>query len=385
MGLAGRSALDKVLALRGGADLVAVWAQLYSLIEAVAGVALAGLGTGLAVYVARTSHVERQRELLREAFKLGLAVSLPFALAGALAGFVYGDALTGGKLPSGVLALAAAVGWVSVLAGLVTSLWQGQQRRGLLLAFAVASALLLLGAALLVLAEHVPVALLTACALPAIVVVFIGRPADRAGRFRSRSHPLRRYILPSVAIGILSPASTLVARAAVGEALSWHDAGVLQALWRLSDWVCGFAGGVLSVYFLPQLAGAGQGERFRAVLYRAAKSTLIPAAVILGLFSVLQRPLLSLFYADEFRASDLTAGLIFAGGWLRIAAWVALFGLYAQRRTLALTVGELLSLPLFAALALASGSGLTLERVGFFWLVSYCAYLGFNWWALRRN
>jgi len=33
---------------------------------------------------------------------------------------------------------------------------------------------------------------------------------------------------------------------------------VLQALWRLLDWVGGFASGVLSVYFLPQLAAARQ-------------------------------------------------------------------------------------------------------------------------------
>jgi PST family polysaccharide transporter len=228
------------------------------------------------------------------------------------------------------------------------------------------------------------IALLVAQAIPAVVVVFIAHPSDTAGRFRSRSHPLRRYVLPSIAIGLLSPGSALVARAAVGDALSWHDAGVMQALWRLSDWVSSFAAGVLSFYFLPQLAAAGQGERFRAVLRTAAKATLVPAALVLGAFCLLQDRLLGILYSDEFRASDLTAMLIFVGGWVRIASWVALFGLYAQRRTIALTVGEFLSLPLFAALALAAGERLTLELVGVFWLLSYCAYLAFNWWAVRR-
>ena len=363
---------------------MALWAQLASLGEVVAGVALAGLGTGLAVYVARTSRIERQRELLREAFKMGLGVAAPFALAAAAAGYFFNDALTGGKLGPGVVALAAAAGWIGVLPGLVGSLWQGQQRRDSLLAFAVVSALLSLGAAALAPAQWVLIALLAAQALPAAVVIFIAQPADRAGRFRSRSHPLRRYVLPSVAIGLLSPASALVARAAVGDALSWHDAGVMQALWRLSEWVSGFAAGVLSFYFLPQLAAAGQGERFRAVLRTAAKATLIPAALVFGAFCVLQRPLLGILYADDFRASDLAAVLIFAGGWVRIASWVAMFGLYAQRRTVALAVGELLSLPLFAALVLAAGGRLTLEMVGVSWLASYCAYLAFNWWALRR-
>jgi O-antigen/teichoic acid export membrane protein len=271
-----------------------------------------------------------------------------------------------------------------VLPGLVASLWLGQQRRGLLLAFAAGSALVSLIAVLLAPSEALMGVLLAAQAIPVLVVLFIARPADTAGRFRSRSHPLRRYVLPSIAIGLLSPASALVARAAVGESLSWHDAGVLQALWRLSDWVCGVAAGVLSVYFLPQLAAAGQGERFKAVLRSAAKGTLIPAALVLGIFYLWQGPLLALLYAKEFRASDAAVALIFAGCWIRIAAWVALFGLYAQRRTIALTVGELLSLPLFAALVVAAGERLTLELVGGFWVLAYCAYLAFNWWALRR-
>src|SRR5690242_12973093 len=51
VGLAGRSGVDKVLTLRGGPELVAFWAQLGSIIEVVAGVALAGVGTGISVLV----------------------------------------------------------------------------------------------------------------------------------------------------------------------------------------------------------------------------------------------------------------------------------------------------------------------------------------------
>jgi len=374
-----------VLALRGGADLVALWAQLSSLIEVVSGVALAGLGTGLAVYAARTSSLERQRQLLREALKIGLIVALPVAVAGVAAGLFYGDLLAGGKLSGPVLALGAGVGWIAVIPGLIGSLWLGQQRRDLMLAVALASALLGVGVAWLAPAGRLLALLAAAQAVPAVIVLFIGRPADRAGRFRSRSHPLRRYVLPSVAIGILSPASTLVARAVVGDALSWHEAGVLQALWRLSDWVCGFAGGVLSVHYLPQLAAARERARFAAVLRAAALRTLVPSAAVLALFFALHRPLLAALYDETFRASNLAVALLFAGSLARIGAWVAMFGLYARRRTRALALGEFLSLPLFAFFALAAGRSLTLELAGLFWLVAFCAYLAFNVAALRRQ
>ena len=78
-----------------------------------------------------------------------------------------------------------------------------------------------------------------------------------APRRARRGHDHARALHPAgVAIGILSPASMLVVRSVVGESLSWHDSGVLQALWRISDWVCGLAGGLLSVVYLPRMASA---------------------------------------------------------------------------------------------------------------------------------
>ena len=129
-------------------------------------------------------------------------------------------------------------------------------------------------------------------------------------------------------------------RTALGDPRREFHAGVMQALWRLSDWVGSFAGGIMGFYFLPQLAAAGQGERFQAVLRTAAKTTLIPAAAVLGLFCIAQGPLLDVLYSSEFRVSNTTAALFFVGSWLRIASWLPLYGLYARRRTLALTAGE---------------------------------------------
>jgi hypothetical protein len=69
---------------------------------------------------------------------------------------------------------------------------------------------------------------------------------------------------------------------------------------------------------------------------------------------------------------------------VRIASWVALFALYAMRRTAAIAIGELLSLPLFTALLALSGERLTLELAGALWLLSFAVYCGFNLWAVRR-
>ena len=78
-----------MLTLRGGPELVAYWGQLGSIIEVVAGVALAGVGTGISVLVAQADRPERQRELLHRSLGIGLAVSAPVMLTVIAASFAF--------------------------------------------------------------------------------------------------------------------------------------------------------------------------------------------------------------------------------------------------------------------------------------------------------
>ena len=353
-----------MLALRGGAELVAAWAQLSSLIEVVAGASLAGVGAGVTVYVAQAATREQQLAALRGGLLVGLAVSAVVALA---------------VLPLAVLG--AVVGLAAMLAGTVNAYWLGQQRRGAILALAVVSAMLALAAALLAPRNAILEALAIATALPALAGILVLRDVRRVAAL---GEPLRRYILPGLAVGILGPASLVAARAMVGDVLSWHEAGVLQALWRLADWVCAVAAGILSLIFLPQLAAARSDADFNALLARAAKMVLLPSAIVFGVLYALHRPLLAALYEPSVVASDGAVALLFAGSWVRIVAWLPLFALYALRRTRAIAVGELLSLPLFALLVATAGRDLSLELVGGCWLAAYIAYGAFNFWAARR-
>lgn len=370
--------------MRGGAELVALWAQLAGLMELVSGVALAGVGTGLAVYAARSRSPQRQGDLLREALRMGLAVSLPAALAVAAIGALFADALSGGKLPPALVAIGAAAGWVAVIPGLMNNLWLGQQHRARMLALALGSASLALAVALLAPAQQLLPLLAISQALPAVVIFLAARNTNARPRFRSRSHPLRRYLLPGISIGILSPASMLVARSVVGESLSWHEAGVLQALWRVSDWVFGLTSGILSVYFLPRFAAARASPQLYVEMRRAFAATVLPAAAVFAALFFAHRPLLAALYQADFAAPDAAVALLFAGNVARIASWIPLFALYAMRRTRAIAVGELLSLPLFAALLALAGERLSLAHVGAFWLAAFAAYCAFNFWAARR-
>ena len=384
-GLASRSAVDKLLTLRGGAELVALWAQLSSVIEIVAGVAVAGVGTGLVVYIARAKQPERQRELLTEALKMGLKVALPVALAIGAAGYALSDPLTGGKVAPAVFALAATAGWIAVIPALINNYWMGRQDYGLMLGLCLASLAISLFALICAPQRFTLEFLTVSQALPVAVFLLLRTSRPAAVRFSRRPHPLRRYVLPGLAIGILSPVSMMVSRGSIGDSLSWHDAGVLQALFRVTDWVCALAAGILSLIYLPRFAAARSRQGLDLQIRDAARTTLLPAAIALAALGFAHRPLLELLYAPGVRASDTATALFFAGSLVRIAAWIPLAALYAMRRTREITIGELLSLPLFAALTLAAGRHLTLELAGAFWLISYSAYGAYNLRAMRGS
>jgi polysaccharide transporter, PST family len=373
-----------VLTLRGGPELVAYWGQLGSIIEVVAGVALAGVGTGISVLVAQAARPERQRELLHESLRLAFAVSVPIMLAVIALSFAFPGALAGAGLSQGLVALAAAVGCVAVVPGMLNGYWLGQQRRGLMLALAAGSALALLAAALAAPREHVLAALALAQALPVLAAVFVLRRPKARGPAAADHDPLRRYVLPGLTIGVLTPLAAVAVRDIVAAELSWHDVGLLQALWRVSDWVALVAAGVMAVHFLPRLAAAHGTGRFGAELKRAAAVTLLPAALALTALGAFQRPVFELLYDRTFAMSDAAVALFLAGTLARIASWLPLYALYAMRRTGPLVVGEFLSMPLFAALLAAYPRPLSLEAAGALWLAAYAGYGLFNLWAVRR-
>ena len=364
-----------MLALRGGGELVALWAQLFSVIEMVSGVALSGVAAGLSVLVAQTAPPERQVLLLWRALRLGLVVGLPVALLVAAASVLFSTAWT--------LAIAALAGWIAIVHGTVNSYWLGQQRRDRMLGLAAAGAVLGVAAAIAAPRTLTLELLAISCALPSLVLLFVARPGGAVPREHDRA--LERYLVPGLAIGILSPLSMLAARGFVADAMSWHDAGVLQALWRISDWVGHLAAGVLSVLYLPRLAAAYPGPDFHRTLAAALRAVLLPSVALFAVLFALHRPLLAFLYDASFEVPPGAVALLFAGSVARIAAWVPLFALYAMRRTRAIAVGELLSLPLFAVLVGAAGASLTLERAAVFWLVAYLAYGAFNAWAMLRR
>ena len=388
--LLGRAGLDKMLALAGGPAVVALWAQLQSVVELVNAVALAGVLQGLTVLVTQAGDPRDERSLLQSALRLGLGTSLAVALFVVLAAPWLATWLAQGKIEPLLFLLAAGVGCIAVIPATLSAYWLGkhQQQRMLGLALLVGMVWLLVAAGAW---RGLPLRGLMLVQGGAFLIIGsmvwrylrkLSQPGDGQADGAKYFNKLAKFVPAGLAIGIMSPVSMLLIRGMLSGMLSWDEVGFMQALWRSSEWVTATAAGVLSLVFLPRLSSASGSALFKSEMVRAAVIVLVPAACLLLSIYLNQRAMLAALYDARFAVSDETVALFMLGSWIRIAAWLFLYGLFAMHRTWLIVAGEIVSLPLLALLLWLFADGMTLERTALLYLASYLVYLGFNVAAL---
>lgn len=374
--------LDKVLAVVDSPAMVAMWAQLQSVVDLVSGVTITGVAQGLTVLIAQAQNRQEQAALLRAALKLGPLVSIIVALLFVLALPFMAGWLAHGRLDANLLALAALTGCIAVMPGLMSAYWLGLHRQQRVLQFAMLGSVPLLMVALAAFfGMHIAGMALLQCGALMLAAAPMGWYLHRVARHAEDAAALRKlahFIVAGLAIGIMSPASMLLVRGTLADELSWNDAGLMQALWRATEWVTSCAAGVLSLIFLPRLSAANGTAGFNQELRHAALIVLLPSAMLLWLIFSNQRGVLALLYDARFAVSDQAAALFMLGCMLRIGAWVFLFALFAARRAWLIGIGEVLSLPLFAWMLWRHAEHMTLERAALFYCITYLVYLLFN-------
>jgi hypothetical protein len=384
--LAWRAVFDKIVAMRGGAELVATWAQLQSIADLVAGVVGAGIAPGVAVLVAQAATSSERRAILRGGLRLGAIVAgIALAIVGLLLAL---------PLPffafnaSGALVLAAAsMGFVVVAPSVVGAYWTGCERRYALLAWASGAGAITAALAWAAPRDALLAGLIVAGSVPALAIAAglywrLRNSHERISPDQSRA--LARYIAPSLAIGVFSPIALIVTRAVTAQTMSIADVGVMQAIWRSSEWMTHLAGTVMAIYFSPKLAAATNPTEFARLLRRGLAVVMVPTAIGFVLMAWMQRGVLASLYDASFIATDRAVVAFYFGEWLRVGAWLYLYALYSRHATGAATIGEFLSLPLFAALVVVFRDGLDLERAGLLYCASFAVYLAFNHVTIRR-
>src|ERR1039458_4472875 len=114
--------------------MVALWAQLQSVVELVSAVTMAGGLQGLTVLITQVSESRDERSLLRDALKLSLGTSLAVALIVALAAPELVVWLTQRRLETDLFLLAALAGCITVVPATLNAYWLGKDQQERMLA-----------------------------------------------------------------------------------------------------------------------------------------------------------------------------------------------------------------------------------------------------------
>lgn len=399
-GLAGIALLDKLLTVRLGPVAYAQWSQLQSLGELVAGIVGAGLTQGLVVLAAAGRDHALQMRWLWLSVLMGGATTLPVvAVTGVIvsaAGPAFnapglaaaGTWLTGTldalSQPGWLVLLTLAGAWLGIAQMQLNALWVA--RGHLATAFVVALALTLVSLLAGVLAPAVDVPLWLAVtrvviAVAVLALVWLGvrsHVASPEWRQQSRLHrgELARFLWMGVAIGLLTPLGQMLARSSVAAAHGWETVAAMQGLWRMGGWVGSLAAGLMALWLLPRwsraLGDAVDGLRAGRLL-RDAAGVVVAAWLALLAAWWWQAPLASFMFDAQFVVPRPVAAGFLLGEAIRAFSWTFLFGLMATRRTWAVVVTELASLPLFALLvSVVPTTGL--GGVGQLYAATYVAY-----------
>lgn len=398
-GLLGVALLDKLLTVRLGAVAMAQWAQLQSLGELVAGIVGAGLTQGLVVLAApATDHAQQMRWLWLSVL-MGLAITAPLVLL-ALVPAVVGAWPAGGPEvalpdvardwlaghldalpdPALLVAVVMAGAWLGIGQMQLNSLWVARGHLATSFVVGVALTVASLLAGLLAPAADLPlwlslVRLLLLAAL--LTLLWSGarqhvRTPDWRHWARASRGEMARFLWMGVAIGLLTPAGQMLSRALVAQAHGWEAVAAMQGLWRMGNWVGGLASGLLALWLLPRWSRAGHPPG-AATLLRQGLRVVLPAWLCLLALWWWQAPLAGLLFDARFAVAPQVAAGFLLGEAVRALAWIFLFGLMAARRTWAVVLTELASLPLFAALTWLVPTR-DLADVGWLYLLTYLAY-----------
>ncbi|MBI3902001.1 MAG: hypothetical protein HY306_03525 [Nitrosomonadales bacterium] len=377
-----RAIWEKLLAMHGGPDEIATWAYLQSIIDLISGVGCTGLASGLSVLVAKTHDPMERNGLLVTCLVMALAVALPGLACIFLLLFIAPPALTSSVLYApALMMLAALVGWMSINVGVLNAFLVGKRSYPHIFWLTLLGGMVTFIIVLLSPADWRLTNLVASQGLAGMVVLgwCVSRLArDGMAIYQPYIRQLRPYILPGLAIGILTPVSLLFIRLVVAQALSVQEVGMMHAAWRSSDWVTALAAGAFSIYWLPRMATANWQPDAFMVLKKSSLYVIVPSAIGLAALAVAGTNILSFLFNRQFVMPSTSFLLFLAGDFVRIISWLFLFHLYAHKSTRAIAIGELLSLPLFALFIWLARSHLSITIIGGLWLTTYIAYAVFN-------
>lgn len=386
--------INKVLATFVGTAGYGVVGQFQSLVSIVTSLASGAGNNGVIKFTAEyAGDEERQYLVWRTATMLSLAGAAVGALALLLLREPIAARFLGGQpYVTPIVWLAALLVFV-VLNGLLLAMLNGRQA---ITAFVIAniagSLVSATVAALLVSRWRLEGALLAVALNQAVAFAFTALIARRALALRWRrllghidgptALRLSQFALMTLVSAAALPTAQVVIRDVLARHLGWHDAGLWQAMAKISETHLLLLVSTLSVYFLPKFAALRDAQSLQQEVRRGYSFVLVLVAVSASLIFLLREPLIVTLLTPEFLPIADVLGWQLLGDVLKIGSWVTAYTMVSHARTKTFVATEIGFAVLLAGLtsAFATRWGLAGAAWGYaltyglYWVVTHTAF-----------
>jgi PST family polysaccharide transporter len=378
--------LNKVLAVFVGPTGYAVIGQFQSVVTMASTFASGAVNVGVTKYTAEYGDDPRRQAVVwRTAATMGLCGAAVFAallvaLRAPLAQWALGDA----GLSSVVIWLAASLALL-VLNGLMLAILNGRKAVVPYAASNIAGSLVGAASAVLLVTRFGLYGALVAVAinqaLACGVTAWLFHKACplpwRALVGRIDGPTARRlfgYALMSLTTAIVVPASQIAIRDGLAARLGWHDTGLWQAMWKISETHLLLLTSTLSVYFLPRFAEIRDASELRREVARGYRFVLPLVCASALLLFLLRDVLIRVLLTPAFLPIAAALGLQLVGDVLKIGSWVMAYTMISHARTRTFIVTEVGFTTLLAITTIVLGGHFGLAGAACAYAITYALY-----------
>ena len=197
------------------------------------------------------------------------------------------------------------------------------------------------------------------------------------------SKNLMNYALMAAAGAICAPGTQILVRHYIGVHSSWHAAGYIEAMWRVSAAYLMVVTTTLSVYFIPRMAELSEPKQIRAELLKTYK-LLIPFTIICSTIIYLLRKLVvTWLFTEEFSGMvDLFAWQMI-GDTIKVASWILMYLYMAKGFVRLYLFSEIFFSITFYLLVVLLESQFNTRSVALAHAINYLLYFSFGLSVLK--
>ncbi|NEU10000.1 O-antigen translocase [Flavihumibacter sp. R14] len=179
------------------------------------------------------------------------------------------------------------------------------------------------------------------------------RQQEFFGKFRrDAGKKLANYSLMALVTAATVPVSQLIIRSSIVKYTSLGDAGLWEAMNRLSSMYLLVITSSLSVYYLPRLSQISADTELRSEIISIYKIILPPLLVFILMIFVMRDAIINFVFNERFIGMERLFGFQLIGDFFKISSWILAYQMVARSMTKYYIVTEILGSILSVTLAM---------------------------------